>query len=141
MDKNQSLEEYGEVIESEFIKLKKDKTIYEKYLEFIVYLVPDISKNKNSTIAKITNKIYEYLSPSITYAPTFTVSPSPTAPSTSSQYPIDANIVYSILIFIGMLIFVFIVIKYKAILGLFSKKSSNSMLLSSDSSSELSSSE
>ena len=47
-------ENYGEVIESEFIvKKENNKTVYEKYLDYIVYFVPDTSKNKNTTITKI----------------------------------------------------------------------------------------
>lgn len=142
-NRNKLPEKYGEVIKSEFSIIEKEnKTIYEKYLEYIVYLIPDISKNKNSTITKVHNKVYEYLS-SIVYAPGMYPSPSTSlALSTPSSYPIDINTGYIFLIFFAILLFVFIIIKYKTIINWFSsKKSSNeSVLLSSDGSSESSNS-
>jgi hypothetical protein len=142
-----NLENYGEVIESEFtVKKENNKTIYEKYLEYIVYLVPDTSNNKNTTITKIQNKIYEYLTPSITFAPGISTSTSTSSPSPSSSstvpFPIDINAAYIFLIFFALVVLIFIVVKYKSIIGLFSSKksSSDSMLLSSDGSSESSNS-
>lgn len=135
-------ENYSQVIESEFIvKKENNKTIYEKYLEYIVYLVPDTTKNKNNTITKIQNKIYEYLSPSITYAPglnTPTPSSSPSPSSSIVPFPMDKNIIYIFLIFFASIVVIFIMVNYKAIIGLFTSKksSSNSALLSSDSSSD-----
>jgi len=156
---NKISENYGEVIESEFIISKKenDKTIYEKYLEYIVYLVPSnktdaktsdkvesySSNNKNSIIANI-HKIYEYLSPSISFAPGLDASSSSSSSPSSSTvgFPIDKNAGYIFLIFFGLLVLIFIIVKYKAIIGLFSSKksSSDSRLLSSDGSSESSNS-
>ena len=149
-NRNKLPENYGEVIKSEFSIIEKEnKTIYEKYLEYIVYLIPDISKNNNSTITKVQNKVYEYLS-SVVYAPGMYPSPSTSlALSTPSSYPIDINTGYIFLIFFAIIFFVFIIIKWKAIykgtknfISSFSSKksSSDSMLLSSDGSSESSNS-
>lgn len=138
-------ENYGEVIESEFIvKKENNKTIYEKYLDYIVYLVPDTSKNKNTTITKIQNKIYEYLSPAITFAPGIGSSSSLFSPSSSPSssslmtYPMDKNLAYISVIFFVSLVVIFIIVNYNAIIGFFSSKksSSDSRLLSSDGSSD-----
>ena len=138
-------ENYGEVIESEFIvKKKNNKTIYEKYLDYIVYLVPDTSNNKNTTITKIQNKIYEYLSPAITFAPGIGSSSSLFSPSSSPSssslmtYPMDKNLAYISVIFFVSLVVIFIIVNYNAIIGFFSSKksSSDSRLLSSDGSSD-----
>jgi hypothetical protein len=145
-------ENYGEVIKSEFnIPTDNNKTIYEKYLEYIVHLIPNMSKNKSSTITKVQNKVYEYLS-SVGYAPSMYPSPSESLIPLSSpgSYPMDVNLGYIFLIFFIMLLLLFAIIKYKAIIGaikwtikkIFSSKnsSSDSTLLSSDGSSESSSS-
>jgi hypothetical protein len=153
-NRNKLPENYGEVIKSEFsISTDNNKTIYEKYLEYIVYLIPDISKNKNPTVTKVQNNVYEYLS-SIVYAPSMYPSPSASPMlSTPSSYPMDINLGYIFLAFFIVCILLFMIIKYETIIGAikwtigkissrFSSKnsSSDSTLLSSDGSSESSSS-
>jgi hypothetical protein len=125
-------ENYNNVVQSEFsIKEKEKKNIYEKYLDFIVNIIPDTS-NKPSTISSIKTKIYEYIE-NISYAPSLV---SLTPPSTStSLYTIDFNLILIIfVIFPIVLLVIFIVIKYKTIIGMFSSKKSpsNSLLESSD---------
>lgn len=125
-------ENYNNVVQSEFsIKEKEKKNIYEKYLDFIVNIIPDTS-NKPSTISSIKTKIYEYID-NISYAPSLV---SLTPPSTStSLYTIDFNLILIIfVIFPIVLLVIFIVIKYKTIIGMFSSKKSpsNSLLESSD---------
>ena len=125
-------ENYNNVVQSEFsIKEKEKKNIYEKYLDFIVNIIPDTS-NKPSTLSSIKTKIYEYID-NISYAPSLV---SLTPPSTStSLYTIDFNLILIIfVIFPIVLLVIFIVIKYKTIIGMFSSKKSpsNSLLESSD---------
>jgi hypothetical protein len=141
---NKLPENYNNIVQSEFSTIEKEKkNIYEKYLDFIVDIIPDTS-NKASTISSIKTKIYEYID-NISYAPSLLPSPSPS----TTPYPYDTNLIYIIfIIFPIVLLVVFIIIKknaiYKWIIDLpnnirkimerFSSKkpSSNSLLESSD---------
>jgi hypothetical protein len=127
---NKLPENYNNIVQSEFSIIEKEnKTIYEKYLDFIVNIIPDTS-NKPSTLSSIKTKIYEYIE-NISYAPGLV----PSSPLSTTPYPYDINLVYIlVVIFPIVLLVVFIIIKYRVILKYFSSKkpSSNSLLDSSD---------
>lgn len=147
-----TIEKYTNIVESEFITINdnNNNTIYKKYLQFIVNLIPGRSKEKKeitskSTLTIITNKIYEYFA--ITYAPTLLPSPTPTSTLTSkpptsspssSEYPFDINLITTFYILLGVLLLIFIVSNIPYLINLLVEKlnkrksPSNSLLNSSD---------
>jgi hypothetical protein len=143
-----TIENYSNIVESEFITIDNNNSIYKNYLQFIVNLIPGRSNEKKKTTSKstlsiITNKIYEYFP--ITYAPTLLLTKTPT-PSTiplstpspsSSKYPFDINLVTTLYILLGVLLLIFIVSNIPYLINLLlnrdkGKSPSNSLLNSSD---------
>jgi hypothetical protein len=142
-----TVENYSNIVESEFITIDNNNSIYKNYLQFIVNLIPGRSKEKKEftskgTLTTITNKIYEYFA--ITYAPTLlptktpsTSTDSSTSPS-SSGYPFDVNLVTTFYILLGVLLLIFIGSNIPYLISLFQnyrnkgKSTSDSLLNSSD---------